>query len=110
MLDQKRYTWRHDNILKYVYDNINNPKLKVYSDIEGAQSVNGGTIPPNLIVTPLRPDIVIMNDQNLNIFELTVPFETNIEKQHIYKTNKYSHFLTDITSMKTHLEEFENGS
>ena len=110
MLDQKRYTWRHDNILKYITDNISDSRYKVYSDIAGAQTVNGGTIPPNLIVTPLRPDIVILNNNDVNIFELTVPFETNIDKRHLFKMNKYSHFLKDITQMKPSLEAFEIGS
>ena len=110
MLDQKRYTWCQDNILQHIPENINNPKYTVYCDIEGAESVNGGTIHPNLTVTPPRPNIVILNDNNVNMFELTSPFETNIEKQHTYKTNKYSHLLKDITSMNTTLEAFEIGS
>ena len=110
MLDQQRYTWRHDNILKYVTDNITNPKYKVYTDLTNKQTINGGTIPPNLTVTPLRPDIVILDNKSINIFELTVPFETNVDKQHLYKTNKYSHLLTDITTLSSTLEAFEVGS
>ena len=110
MLDQKRYTWRHDNILQYIKSKITNKKYTVYSDIKGAETVNGGTIPPNLTVTNLRPDIVIIDNNTVNLFELTVPFETNINKRHTEKTNKYAHFLTDITILTPSLEAFEIGS
>ena len=39
-----------------------------------------------------------------------MPFETNIVNQHLYKSNKYSHFTTDITALKTYVEAFEVGS
>ena len=32
----------------------------------------------------------------IKIIELTVPFETNIEKEHTYKTNKYATLIQDI--------------
>ena len=110
MLQQGRYTWRHDNILKYIHDSIDQSKYKVYCDIEGSQSENGGTIPSNLAVTSLKPDLVILNNSSVNIFELTVPFETNIDSRHTFKCNKYAHFLTDITSITPYLEAFEIGA
>ena len=110
MLTQERYTWRHNNILKYITDNINNKQFTVYTDLSPKQTINGGTIPPHLAVTPLRPDIVIMDNSSINIFELTCPFETNIDKQHNYKMNKYAHLLTDITTLKPSLIAFEIGA
>ena len=32
----------------------------------------------------------------IKIIELTVPFETNIEKEHTFKTNKYATLIQDI--------------
>ena len=61
-------------------------------------------------MTPLRPDIVILDGNSANIYELTVPFETNIKARHLYKINKYSNLCTDITSMTTTLEAFEIGA
>ena len=110
MLDQGRYTFRHDNILKYITDSINTSKFSVNTDIEGHQTINGGTIAPHLAVTDLKPDIVIMDSNTVNIFELTVPFETNIEKRHIEKSNKYAHLLSDITVLKPRVEAFKIGS
>jgi hypothetical protein len=110
MLDQGRYTWRHDNIVRYITDNIDKEKYTMYSDIDGSQTENGGTIPSRLTVTPLKPDIVILDEKSINIFELTVPFETNINKRHTDKTNKYAHFLTDIKALSPSVEAFEIGS
>ena len=44
-------------------------------DIKGHQTPNGGTLPPDVLVTNLKPDIVIIDKQkmNVNVFELTVP-------------------------------------
>ena len=41
---------------------------------------------------------------------MTCPLEPNIQKIHIEKTNKYSHFLTDITCLTPAVTCFEVGS
>ena len=52
-LDQGRYTWRHDLILKYIHSSLDNSKFQSYVDIENCQ-INGGTIPPHLPDTSLK--------------------------------------------------------
>ena len=81
-------------------------------DIPGFQTASGGTIDPSYTVTPLKPDLVIesKDKKTLRIFELTVPGEQNIEERHRYKTNKYSHFQTDITSATVQVLPFEIGA
>ena len=61
---------------------IDKTKFKVYSDLDGYQTPNGGTIPASMTVTELKPDIVIVDkeDKNVNIVELTVPFEHKAKK------------------------------
>ena len=73
---------------------------------------NGGTIPPNMALTTLKPDIVIVDDKNktVDIFELTVPFEGNIKKRNLEKSNKYAHFVSDIKTYKATVIAFEVGS
>ena len=112
MLDQGRYTYRHDSILNFIVSKIDKDKYTVYSDINGFQTTNGGTIPVTMAVTELKPDLVIVNDQKktVDIFELTVPFEHNITTRHTFKSNKYAHFSKDITSHKTKITAFEVGS
>ena len=43
-----------------------------------------------------------------DIFELTVPLETNIKNANTQKMTKYEHFITDITTRDVH--PFEIGS
>ena len=69
----------------------------IISDLPG-RSLSGLTIPPEVLVTSARPDLVIhYSDANvIKIVELTVPFETNIEKEHTFKTNKNATLIQDI--------------
>ena len=79
--------------------NIIRPKshdgFVLFSDMDGFQAPHGGTIPPNVLVTNLKPDLFIFNeDARLAIlFELTCPWDANIEKSHDYKEKKYSSLL-----------------
>ena len=111
-LDTGRWTWRHNNILHYIMDSLDKSKYTVHSDLPGQEAAGGGTIPPEICVTPLKPDIVILNKhkKEMHIFELTCPLERNIEERHLYKQNKYAHFSTDITSFKTSITAFEVSS
>ena len=61
-----------------------------------------GSIPPELCVTTLNPDIVIIDNQKqtIHLFELTYPAERNIDTRYTEKTNKYSHNPSDITHLK----------
>ena len=83
--------------------------LTVFSDLPGMEAPGGGTIPPELCVTRLKPDIVIVDThtKTLHIYELTMPMMANIDARHNEKTNKYSHFLTDISGYKCNLNCFE---
>ena len=59
-------------------------EFTVYSDLPGHTAPGGGSIPPELCVTNLKPDIVILNKdaKNIYFFELTCPSEKNIEEAH----------------------------
>ena len=116
-LNQGRYTWRHDSILSHIVLTISKliPKEKftMYADIPGYKT-NGGTIPPNILPTSLKPDIVIVNntEKSVHIFELTVPFETNINSAHERKISKYLTIQSDIiqNGYKCFLNCFEIGA
>ena len=62
-------------------------------------TMTGGTLPVNIIVSKLRPDIVIVNTKKkfVHLVELTVPFEHNISKAHERKTHKYADLVLDIS-------------
>ena len=83
------------------------PKFEFYCDIKGKQTSAGGTIPLKVLVTNLRPDLVIMENESINIFELTCPFTTRIHKAHNLKDDKYGHLENDIKDVKPSLNIFE---
>ena len=111
-LDQGKYTWRHDSILSYIADCLDTTKYKSYIDIPNHQTPTGGTVPVDICITPLRPDIVIMDEKKstIDLFELTCPLEPNIKRRNSEKNNKYAHFITDIEQMKCKVTCFEIGS
>ena len=115
-LQQGRYTWRHNSVLHFVSTTIMHEKpedLEIFADLPGLDQ-NGGTIPPDIITTQLRPDLVILNRNQKLIFllELTCSFESNIEAANIRKTTKYSALKSDLEDkgFTCHLLPFEVGS
>ena len=111
-LQEGRYTYRHDTILKYISNCLDRVKFTCYVDIEGCQTPAGGTLPPNLIVSTLRPDIVILDKKKkeLNVFELTVPSESRIKISHNLKYQRYQHLISDIGGQTVNIIPFEIGS
>ena len=101
-LTQGRYTWRHNSVLNSIIDLIQ-PHLKpgttLYADLAGFQAPHGGTIPPHVLVTALRPDIFIFSElsQEVLVFELTCPWDSNIARSHTFKSQKHSPLIADLS-------------
>ena len=101
MLDQGRYTWRHNSVLRIIMDtlkDISDQSWKFYCDLDGATKIAGTTIPPDILPTQQRPDLVLINEssKSIIIIELSIPFEQNIHKTHDYKQNKYASLTADL--------------
>ena len=100
-LNQGRYTWRHNSVLTSLI-NLIRPHLKegmtLFSDMPGYQAPHGGTIPPHIHVTALKPDIVIVNSlsQQVIVLELTCPWDANIVRSHNFKAEKYAPLIADL--------------
>ena len=111
-LNQGRFKWRHDNILHFIANCVDDSKFKVFADLPGFQTEAGGTIPPNIAVQSQKPDLVIISKKKkeISMFELTVPYEHNIHIRHREKTDRYAHFKTDIQNYKITSEAFEIGA
>ena len=75
------------------------PGFSLFFDLAGFQYPTGGVIPPHVLVTPLRPDIFLVNEQSREVvlFELTCPWERNIDRSHEYKENKYAPIIADMS-------------
>ena len=88
-----RFTWRHDNLLRYLIDfihkGIKETEAHIFADLDNTPftKVGTSTIPNECTQTNLRPDICIVWEKlhKMLLFELSVPFELNIDKMHDYK-------------------------
>ena len=111
-LNQKRFTWRHDGTVTHIASCVDTEKFTMFADIPGHQTNAGGTIPPEILVTNSRPDLVIIDkkQKTLNVFELTVPYEHNEKVRHTEKQNRYASMETDIVRIKANIVAFEIGA
>ena len=115
--NQGRYTWRHDSVLWYLYNIINgnvnikiNSNLEFYIDIKDLYFTFDSTVPDyllnNFYCEHRKPDIFYYNKttNEIILFELTVPDETNFDYQHQRKIKRYEHL---ITLLKQQVQIFE---
>jgi hypothetical protein len=102
--ESERMTWRHNSILNYITQTTNEKlpgHIQVFADLEG-HKVNGLTIPPHIMVTSSRCDLVIIDSSTtpttVYLLELTVCFERqdNIDAATRRKYNRYSSLASDI--------------
>ena len=78
-----RFKFRHDSVLNHLLQTImesKNDQMTVYADLNG-WTVNGGTMPPDLVLTEQIPDQVIIDRSEtpakvLQLIELTVPWDS----------------------------------
>ena len=119
-LNQGRYTWRHDSVLSHLLKLIQSTlsEVTIYADLPGHRALNNppSTIPPSLVATSARPDIVIISGSSIHLLELTVPSNTvkNIMNARVRKQSKtnYIHLVNDLESLghSVHLHTAELGS
>ena len=101
-LDQGRYTWRHNSVLLSIVKSLRrnlNDGFSLFSDLEGFHAPHGGVVPPHILVTNLKPDLFIVNEtkREVILFELTCPWERNIDRDHVYKEAKYAPLVADLS-------------
>ncbi len=88
---------RHDSVLdkvaKFVHEHANTD-----CDIHCNAGGSPWTIPPDILPTSDRPDLVVVNRaaKTISIFELTVPYESNINHSHEFKCHKYTPLIIDL--------------
>ena len=101
-LTQGRYTWRHNSVLNSLI-NLIRPHLKagmvLYSDLPGFTAPHGGTIPLHILVTALKPNICVFSEtsEEVIVFELTCPWDSNIARSHAFKSEKYAPLIADLS-------------
>ena len=90
--NQNRYTWRHNSVLRTLSNYVMQLQqygYKIFIDLDGYSS-------PSSLFKSCRPDVVLLKDDEITVIELTVCFETNIEKSKQYKLEKYKHLENDL--------------
>ena len=80
-LQQGRYTWRHDSALKILASGIKtilHPQARLIADLPNLRATDNppSTIPSEILDTTARPDIVIIQQHEITLLELTVPFNS----------------------------------
>ena len=73
--------------------------FSLFSDLPGFQAPHGGVIPPDAHVTNLKPDLFLINvaTRVIVFFELTCPWDSNIQRSHEYKERKYAPLIADLS-------------
>lgn len=104
-LDEGRYNFRHDSILVNVLKMIMPKENRtIYGDVPGYQN-------PSIITgTDYRPDIIITEGRSIKVLELTVGFETNIQKNTDYKNERYKPLWDEIKDRYDDKIEYINFS
>ena len=99
-LKQGRFPFRHDSVLSCLVHDLDKNRFQVYADLDGFRTASGGTVPPNVLVTAERPDLVIIDHEakDIAIFELTIPHENRIETSQTIKTKKYEAMVNSIST------------
>ena len=66
----------------------------------GLQAPHGGVIPPDILVTLLKPDLFLVNvvSKVAIVFELTCPWDGNIQRSHEYKEQRYAALVGDLSN------------
>ena len=102
MLNQGRYTHRHDSCLNFIYKTLKENKpneIEMFADLENCK-INGGTLPPDVALTGSRPDLVLINRTTKQVIlaELTVTWDTvaNTEAAKDRKQARYHYLAEDI--------------
>ena len=73
--------------------------FEIFADLPGLfRGIS--TVPTNVTVTTLKPDICLVNESSkeFTILELTIPFETNIKAARDRKSKRYATLKQDIES------------
>ena len=89
-LNEKGWNWRHDSILINIARCLLKIQTaKVYCDVENSE------FPTPSVITgdEERPDLVVMKGNQCLILELTVGFETNLEKNSKRKLERYKNLI-----------------
>ena len=105
-LDQGRLTFRHNSILLHIVKQMRASKKhsgkRIIADLPGFCLPDGGTIPPELVVTNQKPDIVLIEEKTnaIELFELTscADSKENIKNAQARKKVRYEVLKSELNA------------
>ena len=104
-VNQGRFLFRHDSILLHIAKQLKASKCKkrVIADVRGHKLQPEGTIPPDIVVTLQRPDLVLIDRESktIELYELTSCADKaeNIRKARERKIIRYSALVGDVSAL-----------
>jgi hypothetical protein len=112
-MELRRYSKRHDDVLKifgdFIWDHLP-PEFSITIDSESAPYM----FPQHIITTDMRPDIVWWSDhlRELWLFELTISYESRVAEARQRKQAKYADLVEagKVAGYRTELITIEVGS
>ena len=97
-LNQARYTWRHNSVLKTIASHLQSVltplNASLYVDIPGYLN-------PSEIFESARPDLLVVCGDSVSAIELTCCFELNTKKARDYKATRYQELEKQMISNKS---------
>ena len=87
-------------MLKCIHDTVKQnilPNCTIYTDLP-SEFQEATTLPIDIAITKQRPDVVIVNQTSKKVilFELSIPFELNVDATHDHKVDRYRQLVSDI--------------
>ena len=114
-LEKGLYTWRHNRVLDDLYKAATSnfdPPWDVRADL--AASAAGDTIPHDVLCTPLKPDLTVIQKESKEIFlvELTICWDTGFQQAQTRKLERYQELVAELEEggWKSTLITLEVGS
>ena len=104
--EQLRFNLRHDSILLHIVKQVRASKQhsgkRIIADVPGFQLPDGGTIPPEILMTGMKPDIVLIEEKtnSVELFELTncADSKENIQGAQNRKHMRYRELKNDLNA------------
>jgi hypothetical protein len=77
--------------------------VELYCDLDGLQTLGGGSIPADVMVQAQRPDLVIVDRSvygrfRIALVELTCPWDTDVKRAEERKTARYADLKKELSN------------
>jgi hypothetical protein len=107
-LDQGRLTWRHNSVLNHIAGCLKSALVgkrivELYCDLDGLQTLGGGSFPADVMVQAQKPDLVIIDRSvhgrhGIALVELTYPWDTDAKRAKEHETARYADLKTALNN------------